>query len=156
MKIDEIRELAAIMNETGLTAIEIEECGARLKLKRELYAGAPVTVSAAPVQAPAAPAQTAEPQQKDDCGVDFNDVVEIKSPLVGVFYVAPSPDSAPYVKVGDHVKKGDVLCVVEAMKLMRSPRRRTAKSWTYARRTAAWSSTARRCSSCINLRRIQA
>ena len=41
MKIDEIRELAAIMNETGLTAIEIEECGARLKLKRELYAGAP-------------------------------------------------------------------------------------------------------------------
>ena len=50
--------------------------------------------------------------------MDFNDVVEIKSPLVGVFYVAPSPDSAPYVKVGDHVKKGDVLCVVEAMKLM--------------------------------------
>ena len=104
MKIDEIRELAAIMNETGLTAIEIEECGARLKLKRELYAGAPVTVSAAPVQAPAAPAQAAEPQQKDDRGVDFNNVVEIKSPLVGVFYVAPSPDSAPYVKVGDHVK----------------------------------------------------
>ena len=118
MKIDEIRELAAIMNETGLTAIEIEECGARLKLKRELYAGAPVTVSAAPVQAPAAPAQAAEPQQKDDRGVDFNDVVEIKSPLVGLLYVAPSPDSAPYVKVGDHVKKGDVLCVVEAMKLM--------------------------------------
>lgn len=117
MKIEEIRELAAIMNEAGLTAIEIEECGARLKLKREIYAGAPVAVAAAPAQVSAAPVQT-EDAKKDDRGVDFNDVVEIKSPLVGVFYVAPSPDSAPYVKVGEHVKKGDVLCVVEAMKLM--------------------------------------
>ena len=51
-------------------------------------------------------------------GVDFNDIIEVKSPLVGVFYASPAPDAEPFVKVGDKVKKGDVLCIVEAMKLM--------------------------------------
>ena len=114
MKIEDIRALAAIMSENSLSAIEIEECGTHLVLKRENAQPVAVPV-AVPTAAPAAPVQ---PAQKDDRGVDFNDVVEIKSPLVGVFYAAPSPESSPYVKVGDHVKKGDVLCVVEAMKLM--------------------------------------
>lgn len=113
MKIDEIRELAAIMRESGLSAIEIDECGAHIKLER---AGA-VAATPAPAPAPALPAPAPEAPRAGG-GVDFNDVVEVKSPLVGVFYAAPSPDSEPYVKVGDHVKKGDVLCIVEAMKLM--------------------------------------
>ena len=50
--------------------------------------------------------------------MDFNHLTQVKSPLVGVFYAAPAPDAAPFVKVGDTVKKGDVLCIVEAMKLM--------------------------------------
>ena len=50
--------------------------------------------------------------------VDFNQVTPVKSPMVGVFYAAPSPEKPPFVKVGDHVKKGDVLCIIEAMKLM--------------------------------------
>lgn len=111
MRIDEIRELAAIMRESGLSAIEIDECGAHIKLERAASA-APVAAVPAPVAAP----EPAAPHSEG--GVDFNDVVEIKSPLVGVFYAAPSPDSEPYVKVGDRVKKGDVLCIVEAMKLM--------------------------------------
>jgi acetyl-CoA carboxylase biotin carboxyl carrier protein len=70
-----------------------------------------------------APAQIAipepEPVEKtQDVGVDFNDIIEVKSPLVGVFYAAPSPEAEPFVKVGDRIKKGEVLCVVEAMKLM--------------------------------------
>lgn len=118
MRIDEIRELAAIMRESGLSAIEIDECGAHIKLERAASA-APVAVApaAAPAPAPVA-AEPAPAAPHSEGGVDFNDVVEIKSPLVGVFYAAPSPDSEPYVKVGDHVKKGDVLCIVEAMKLM--------------------------------------
>ncbi len=112
MKIEDIRALAGIMSENSLSAIEIEECGTRLVLKREN-----AQTVAAPAAVPA-PVQSLQPDSKDDRGVDFNDVVEIKSPLVGVFYAAPSPESSPYVKVGDHVRKGDVLCVVEAMKLM--------------------------------------
>ena len=50
--------------------------------------------------------------------MDFNDVFEAKSPLVGAFYAAPSPGAKPFVRVGSRVKKGDVLCIVEAMKLM--------------------------------------
>ncbi|MDO4356300.1 MAG: acetyl-CoA carboxylase biotin carboxyl carrier protein, partial [Clostridia bacterium] len=50
--------------------------------------------------------------------VDFNQVTPVKSPMVGVFYAAPSPEKPPFVKVGDRVKKGDVLCIIEAMKLM--------------------------------------
>ncbi len=50
--------------------------------------------------------------------VDFNHVTEVKSPMVGVFYAAPSPDAEPFVQVGSKVKKGDVLCIIEAMKLM--------------------------------------
>lgn len=118
MKIDEIRELAAIMRESGLSAIEIDECGAHIKLERAACA-APVAAAPAPAPAAEPVAAPAAPNvPHDDRGVDFNDVVEIKSPLVGVFYAAPSPDSEPYVKVGDRVKKGDVLCIVEAMKLM--------------------------------------
>jgi len=50
--------------------------------------------------------------------VDFNRITEVKSPIVGVFYAAPSPDVEPFVTIGSKVKKGDVLCIVEAMKLM--------------------------------------
>ena len=50
--------------------------------------------------------------------IDFNQFKEVKSPMVGVFYAALSPDAAPFVKVGDRVKKGDVICIIEAMKLM--------------------------------------
>ena len=77
---------------------------------------APATAAPAPVAAPvetvpAAPAH-------EETNVDFNRAREIKSPMVGVFYAAPSPDAKPFVEVGSRVKKGDVVCIVEAMKLM--------------------------------------
>ncbi|MDF2685896.1 MAG: accB, partial [Clostridia bacterium] len=49
--------------------------------------------------------------------VDFNNIIEVKSPMVGVFYTMSAPDKDPFVKIGSHVKKGDVLCIIEAMKL---------------------------------------
>ena len=75
-----------------------------------------------PAMQPAAAVQQAveAPQAEDErgAGVDFNNLAEVTSPLVGVFYASPSPDAEPFVKVGSMVKKGDVLCIVEAMKLM--------------------------------------
>ena len=97
MNIKQIRELAQIAAENGLSAIEIAEGENRVRIERA-------------VSAPAAEAE--------ETNVDFNRTREIKSPMVGVFYAAPSPDAKPFVEVGSKVKKGDVVCIVEAMKLM--------------------------------------
>ena len=68
--------------------------------------------------APASAASAAPVATQDGTPVDFNNLKEVKSPMVGVFYQAPSPEADPYVRVGSKVKKGDVLCVIEAMKLL--------------------------------------
>lgn len=75
------------------------------------YAPAPVAVPA-PVAATTAPAPAAAPE-----GDDESRYVEVRSPMIGTFYRSPSPDKGPYVKVGDMIKKGDTVCIVEAMKL---------------------------------------
>ena len=101
-----IRKYAELMAETGLTCLEISENGSTLRLERS------VTVSAAPGSPIAqAPVPAAAPAQ-DDMGGEF------LSPMVGVFYCAPAENAEPFVKVGDTVHKGDVLCIIEAMKLM--------------------------------------
>ena len=75
--------------------------------------------SAEPAAAPAAaPAPAAEPVKDEDAGADFNAAKMVLSPMVGVFYASPSPSDPPFVTVGSKVKKGDVLCIIEAMKLM--------------------------------------
>ena len=66
----------------------------------------------------AAPAPAAEPVKDEDAGADFNAAKMVLSPMVGVFYASPSPSDPPFVTVGSKVKKGDVLCIIEAMKLM--------------------------------------
>ena len=118
MKIEEIRELAQIMKENGLGVLELQEDGTSLRLETAC-ATAPVVQAVVPAAAPAAPAPapTAPATAQDGTPVDFNNLKEVKSPMVGMFYQAPSP-AAPYVRVGSKVKKGDVLCVIEAMKLL--------------------------------------
>ena len=99
----EIRKYAMLMQELGLTGLEVKENVGVVRLER---AGA---------AAPAASAAAAEPvaaQSAPSAGL------LIRSPMVGVFYAAPTEDSEPFIKEGDHVKKGDTLCVIEAMKLM--------------------------------------
>ena len=132
MNIQDIKELARVMQETGLTSLHVTEGALDIHMERKGSAVVepvqPVSVPAAAVEQPAAPAapqQAAvenQPQIQNEAPVgstiDFNHITEVKSPMVGVFYQAPSPEADPYVRVGSKVKKGDVLCVIEAMKLL--------------------------------------
>jgi acetyl-CoA carboxylase biotin carboxyl carrier protein len=105
-----IRKYAELMSELNLTALEITEDGSTVRLE---MATAPAQTIAV---APAAPAVQTNPQ--NPAPSENNGLTDVTSPMIGVFYAAPSPESKPYVKVGDKVKPGDVLCIIEAMKLM--------------------------------------
>lgn len=111
MNIKQIKELAQIVRENGLSALEVSENESRIRIECEQK-----TASESP--APAVAAQETVTVQREEAPVDFNRIREIKSPMVGVFYDAPSPDAKPFVKVGDRIKTGDVVCIIEAMKLM--------------------------------------
>ena len=121
MNLRQIRELVRLLESSSLSVLEIEEADLRVRLEKGQTAGYAQPVPAALPQAvPAAlPVETAPaPAPVADGTVDFNRLKEVKSPLVGIFYAAPSPGAEPFAGVGSRVKKGDVLCVVEAMKLM--------------------------------------
>lgn len=119
MNIKQIRELAAILSDNGLTELEIVEGENRVYLAKQPAPLASAGAPDAPAPAPPAPPLSAAIQPSlDDPGVDFNRAIEVKSSLIGVFYASPSPDAQPFVGVGSKVRKGDVLCIIEAMKLM--------------------------------------
>lgn len=106
--------MAELMRKDGLTDLEIEDGDFSLKLKREHD-------PAAAVQAPEAvttQVQTTPAGPVTEVKKPPEEGVAITSPMVGVFYAAPDPGAEPFVSLGTHVKKGDVLCIVEAMKLM--------------------------------------
>lgn len=111
--IEYIEKLAEIISEKGLTEISLEDGNQAITMRKELYTGAiQVTApQAAPVAAPQAAAPAA-PKAEPKKGQP------VTSPMVGTFYKAPSPDAKPFVEVGQTVSKGDVVCIVEAMKLM--------------------------------------
>lgn len=114
--LSELKELIATIDQTGVTCFEIKGTdGERLTIKKEkskvLQACEPQTAGAAPAGQP--PVQSMAPESKPD---DAD--TSITAPMVGVFYAAASPDAQPYVTVGSTVKKGDVICIIEAMKLM--------------------------------------
>lgn len=117
MKMSDIRTLAELVEKHGLTALDYAEGEAHIRIERT-----PAPVAAAVPVAPAAPATApapaAEPVKDEDAGADFNAAKMVLSPMVGVFYASPSPSDPPFVTVGSKVKKGDVLCIIEAMKLM--------------------------------------
>ena len=114
----ELEELYALMERfarSGLTDLEWEREGEKIALRRS---AAPVVVSA-PSAAPAgqaAPAQAEAAAPVPAAGQDQGETVN--APLVGTFYAASAPDAAPFVQVGDHVKKGQTVCLMEAMKMM--------------------------------------
>ena len=113
MDYGEIRELALLMKEMDLTSLEYKGGGSSVKLYREPAGShAPQAPVAAPREQPAAmPAEA--PKAAAAAGG-----VTVKSPVVGVFYAAESEDKEPFVSVGDAVHTGDVLCLIEAMKMM--------------------------------------
>ena len=121
LDISEIERLLAFMEKHGLEEFEFSRGDFRVALKRGWDGGsAPATARPAPssggsgrqAEAPAAPAASAPPAPATET------THIIKSPIVGTFFTSASPDSAPFVKAGDHVKAGQVVCIVEAMKLM--------------------------------------
>ena len=106
---DLVRELAAMLNETGLSEIEVEDGERKIRVSRNMTAvAAPMMAApaAAPVAAAAAPSAPA---------VSVN---AMKSPMVGTAYLTPEPDAAPFVSVGQQVKAGDTVLIIEAMKVM--------------------------------------
>jgi acetyl-CoA carboxylase biotin carboxyl carrier protein len=107
---DAIRELAELLGETGLTEIEIERNGARIRVARHA-----VATMAPPVAAPVAHAAAASEPPTTHKGPHPG---AVPSPMVGTVYVSPEPGKPPFVKVGDEVKEGDTLLIVEAMKTM--------------------------------------
>ncbi|HEX4199353.1 MAG TPA: acetyl-CoA carboxylase biotin carboxyl carrier protein [Caulobacteraceae bacterium] len=107
-----VRRLADILIETGLTEIEVEQDGQRIRVARELTAAPATTVyAAAPPQA--APAPAAAPAVEAPARGD-----QVKSPMVGTVYLRPQPEAEPFVRVGDRVSEGQTLLIVEAMKTM--------------------------------------
>ncbi|MBQ3574700.1 MAG: acetyl-CoA carboxylase biotin carboxyl carrier protein [Clostridia bacterium] len=109
MNIKQIKELAQIVRENGLSALEVSENESKIRIECEQK---PAAQASEPAQ------QTISITPEEKAPVDFNRTMEIKSPIVGIFYAAPSPEAKPFVELGSKVKKGDVVCIVEAMKLM--------------------------------------
>lgn len=107
---DLVRELAAMLNDTGLSEIEVEDGERKIRVSRTMTAVA-APMMAAPVAAPAA-AQAAAPSAP---AIATN---AMKSPMVGTAYLTPEPDAAPFVSVGQQVKAGDTVLIIEAMKVM--------------------------------------
>ena len=123
MNLKEIQHLVEIISASGLDEVIIKEGESEITLRRnsskvqvvnQPVVAVPSAPAVLPVQAPAAPAQTAAAP----AAAPASDLLEIRSPIVGTFYSAPSPDSPPFVSAGDKIKSGDVLCIIEAMKLM--------------------------------------
>jgi len=115
MNIKEIKEMIVLMNENGLLELEIEKEGLRIRLKKTapggIDLGGSIVVERQNVTDTVS-RQAAIPQASTAA------TVEIKAPMVGTFYRAPSPEAAPYIEVGTTIEPGQVICVIEAMKLM--------------------------------------
>ena len=132
MTIDEIRELLELFNASGVGELELERDGARIRIRKtgpapEYFVSPvasgqiqthPAAAGSLAASAPSAPEHPAAPVAGED--------TLVKSPIVGTYYDAPSPGSAPFVKVGDAVEPGQVLCIIESMKLMNEIEAETA------------------------------
>ncbi len=112
MNMKDIKALAAVLRQADLTKLEYSEGDVRITLERT--APSIVTAAAQPVAFAMPEAASAAAEEKND----FNNLSEVRAPMVGVFYAAPAPDAKPFVRVGDTVEKGQVICIIEAMKLM--------------------------------------
>lgn len=125
-----VRQLADILNDTSLTEIEVERGELRIRVAREITAAPVMQYASAPAYAPqaaAAPAANAAPlsMPSDPATIVARSGEQVKSPMVGTVYLQASPEAPPFAKVGDKVKKGQTLLIVEAMKTMnpiQSPR----------------------------------
>ncbi|MEO5824155.1 MAG: acetyl-CoA carboxylase biotin carboxyl carrier protein [Vicinamibacteraceae bacterium] len=125
MNVDAIKQILDLVREHELTEFELEQAGVKLRVRKQGTAPpalAPAAAAMAPLPAPllAAPvaAPTAVPSAPAPPVEDALELSVVTSPIVGTFYRTPDPSSPPFVEVGQRVKKGQTLCIIEAMKLM--------------------------------------
>lgn len=125
MDLDLIKKLVKIIDSSGVTDIEIEENGLKVKIAKKIrsaqvIAQTPLTVATTQptIQQPASSGTQEQVKPKVELEQPSANMHEIKSPIVGTFYRAPAPDADSYVQVGSVVSPGSVMCIVEAMKLM--------------------------------------
>lgn len=141
MKLTEIQDLIKFVARSGVTEVEIEQANFKITIKSEadkkrskgsqpeVYMQQPMQMMQQPMQmmpqqmpqiqqmqAPAPAATPAEPK-KEEAAADNSKYVVVKSPMIGTFYRSPGPDKDPYLSVGDDIKPGKVICIIEAMKL---------------------------------------
>lgn len=115
-----IQELIKLVSKTGISEVSIEQKDFKLTIKSKQEVAPVYTAVPAPVvaQQPAAPAVEAAPTQNAGAPAEENsNLITIKSPMIGTFYKASSPDKPAFVNVGDEISPGKVLCILEAMKL---------------------------------------
>ncbi|HEX3703306.1 MAG TPA: acetyl-CoA carboxylase biotin carboxyl carrier protein [Vicinamibacterales bacterium] len=128
MDLDQLKQILDLVREHELSEFEIEHEGLRLKIRKDAVTGAMVAAPVAaavpaPGPTPAAPAgplvqaSVAVPPSAEAADIDI-ELAVVKSPIVGTFYRAPEPGASDFVEIGASVKKGQVLCIIEAMKLM--------------------------------------
>ncbi len=107
MELDDLKELISLLKDTDITELQVEKDGTKVKIRRERML---------PVEMQPKPSVTVERTKEAEEGVQR--LVTITSPIVGTFYRSSSPDAPPFVDVGSEVKKGQIVCIIEAMKLM--------------------------------------
>lgn len=124
MDLKEIQNLIKFVSNSGVAEVKLETGDVKITIRTTLEGNSPEITyvqqaipAAAPVAAPAVAPAAAAPAAPAAAAEDTSKFVTIKSPMIGTFYRKPSPDKAPFVEVGASIGKGDVLCVVEAMKL---------------------------------------
>ena len=127
MKVQEIREIIKLINQTTINEFEFEQEGTKIKIIKNTGLENSIQATEAPVAAPAV--QSVSKQEVQSGSIEEKPLVvgekteqpsnlhKITSPMVGTFYGASSPDEDPYIKIGDKVKKDTIVCIVEAMKL---------------------------------------
>lgn len=116
MYIKEIKDMINLMNENSLSELEIEKDGLRIKLKKGASSAYEKAVEYIPSQIQNEPAD--RKFQHAAAQAEKPNTIDITAPMVGTFYKAPSPEAPPYVNIGDKVEQGQVICIIEAMKLM--------------------------------------
>ena len=122
MTIQEIRELVQVVTESGIAELEVERGDNRVHIKRTYGIQQEVVLSQTPTVQTAQPYHMQQvvpaPQHSPAAPAVDTSVQTVKAPIVGTFYETPSPESPAFVKVGDTVKVGQVICIIESMKLM--------------------------------------
>lgn len=124
MDINYLKKLIKMLDESGLSELDIEEEGKKLHLAKPrpkisaLYNSTGFPIQSGSDNVPNLNKAIVKEEKKEEELVVSDKIVEIKSPMVGTFYRAPSPEANNYVEIGSNIKEGDIICIIEAMKLM--------------------------------------